>query len=204
MSKGRPKGSKNTVLHKWSEEEKQYLKDIVVGKSYKEILKLMNNRFEYTFTQKQIQSAIKRFGLNTGRTGQFEKGFKPWNIGIKGLTKPNSGQFKKGLEPINSRPIGSERLNADGYVYVKVGEPSKWKLKHRLTYEKHYGELSKNDVILFADQDRQNFNIDNLVKVSKAQVLKLNQHNLISEDADLTRVGVNVASLMLKVGEAKR
>ena len=41
------KGYKFNEIHKWTEEEKQYLKEICLGKSYKEIMDLMSNRFDY-------------------------------------------------------------------------------------------------------------------------------------------------------------
>ena len=33
--------------------------------------------------------------------------------------------FKKGHIPANYRPVGSERVNADGYIEVKVADPNK-------------------------------------------------------------------------------
>ena len=71
---GIPKGYKFNKVHRWSEEEKRYLKEICFGKSHKEIATLMSNRFKKDFKPSQIMSAIHRYGLSTGRTGQFEKG----------------------------------------------------------------------------------------------------------------------------------
>ena len=77
---GRLIGSKDSYpQHRWSKEEIAYIKEITPGRSYKEILELMNNKFEYEFRMKQIQGAIKRYKLKTGRTGHFRKGFTPWN-----------------------------------------------------------------------------------------------------------------------------
>ena len=36
---GRPKGSKSKRIHKWSDEEKEYLASIVKGRTYAEITK---------------------------------------------------------------------------------------------------------------------------------------------------------------------
>lgn len=89
--------------HKWSEEEKKYLGEITPGKHRKEILDLMNEKFEYNFNLAQIKSAIKRFGYNTGFNGQFKKGHKTWNKGTKGLTGINKTSFKKGHKPWNKK-----------------------------------------------------------------------------------------------------
>lgn len=45
--------------------------------------------------------------------------------------------------------------------------------------------------------------INNLIMVSKSQLLKLNQHKLIKDDADLTRTGVIIADLITKISKRK-
>lgn len=58
---GRPKNRKNTKpQHMWSKEEIEYLTQITPGRYRKEILKLMNEKFEYQFSLTQIAAAIKR------------------------------------------------------------------------------------------------------------------------------------------------
>ena len=65
------------MTHKWSKEEKAYLRKIVRGRHYKEIVELMNKKFEYQFNTDQIKNAINRYKLNTGFTGHFRKGNVP-------------------------------------------------------------------------------------------------------------------------------
>lgn len=202
---GRPLGSKNKTDHKWSDEEKEYLKDIVTGKGYKEIQNLMNEKFEYQFSLGQVKGAINRYKLNTGLTGNFPKGNIPWNKGTKGLQiGGKETQFKKGNVPINFRPVESERINVEGYTEVKVNNPNRWRLKHRVLYEEYHDvKLTANDCIIFGDGDRSNLSIDNLILLTKAELLKLNQLKLIKDDADLTKAGVNVAKIILKLGKIK-
>ena len=40
--------------HRWSDEEKLYLKEIVLDRSYKEIASLMKDKFNYNFEVMQI------------------------------------------------------------------------------------------------------------------------------------------------------
>ena len=88
---GRPKGSKNKrSQHKWSEEEKEYLKNIVKGHTYKEITVLMNEKFEYQFTEGQIKGALNRYKLQTGLNGNFKKGS---DIYVSELFCPLFGTF---------------------------------------------------------------------------------------------------------------
>jgi hypothetical protein len=203
--KGRPQGSENKIIHIWTNEEKEYLKEITSGHHYKEIQKLINEKFNLNLTMNQIKGAISRYKLNTGFTGQFNKGHIPINKGVKGIVYEGCKKtwFKKGNEPINHRPIGSERINVDGYIEIKVAEPNKWRLKHRVVWEEKNGPVPKDHNVIFGDGDRDNLDINNLILVSKQQMLILNKNNLIQKDADLTRTGVIIADIYSKIGERK-
>ena len=195
----RPKGSKGKrKQHKWTNEEKEYLESIVKNNSYKEITKKMNDRFNCDFSEGQITGFMARNKLVTGRGGHFKKGSIPWNKGLKGYMGANKASFKKGTIPPNQVPIGTESITKGGYIKVKVGEPNKWKLKQRYIYEQHYGEIPNNYNVIFADGNKMNFGIDNLIAVSKAEMLILNNNNLRFEDKELTKVGVNIAKVIDK------
>ena len=196
---GRPKGSKDKKpQHKWTDEEKEYLASIVKGSAYKEITEKMNDKFEYDFSEEQIKGMMYRNKLTTGTGGYFKKGSTPWNKGLKGYMGANKTSFKKGTIPPNQVPIGTESITKGGYIKVKVGEPNKWKLKQRYIYEQHYGEIPKDYNVIFADRNIQNFDINNLVLVSKAEMLILNKNKLIFEDKELTKVGINIAKVIDK------
>ena len=196
---GRTKGVKNKKpQHRWTDEEKEYLASIVKGKTYKELLILMNDKFEYEFSSQQIESALRRYNLKTGNTGQFKKYQEPWNKGLKGYMGANKTSFKKGTIPPNYKPVGTERFAKDGYIEVKVKDPNVWELKHRYIYKKHHGEIPNGYNVIFADKNISNFDIDNLILVSKAEMLILNKNKLIFEDKDFTKVGVNIAKLINK------
>ena len=199
---GRTKGVKNRKpQHKWSQEEKQYLASIVKGKTYKELVTLMNEKFDYEFSSQQIEGALRRYNLKTGNTGQFKKYKEPWNKGLKGYIGANKTSFKKGTIPPNYKSVGSERVTRDGYTEVKIKDPNKWELKHRHIYKKHYGEIPSGYNVIFADKNISNFDIDNLILVSKAEMLMLNREKLIFEDKELTKTGVNITKLISKAKE---
>lgn len=198
----RPKGSKDKKKqHKWTDEEKQYLASIVKGSSYKEITKLVNEKFNHQLSEEQIKGVMFRNNLTTGTGGHFRKGSVPWNKGLKGYMGANKTSFKKGGIPPTYKPVGSERIIKDGYIEVKVKDPNKWELKHRLIYRKHHGEIPKGHNVIFADRNKRNFDIDNLILVSRAQMLVLNKNELIYNDKELTKTGINIANVMLKLSE---
>jgi len=202
---GRPLGSLNQTLHVWTTKEKQYLKKIAPGTNYTTIHSLMNKKFDYEFTTNQIKSALSRYKIATGLTGQFNKGHEPFNKGMKGICAKGSekGWFTKGIIPPNHREVGSIRVTVDNYIEVKVAEPNKWRLKQQLVWERYNGKIKKGYAVIFGDGDRQNTNIDNLILVTRQQLLILNRNKLIQNDVDLTRTGVIIADLYQKIRDVK-
>ena len=197
----RTSGVKSSTFHIWSSEEKDYLREITPGRHYKEIVELMNAKFEYEFNIGQIKGAIARYKLNTGFTGYFPKGNIPFNKGTKGIMKANKTSYKKGNIPQSYKPVGTERITEDGYTEIKVKDPNVWKLKHRLIYEEHYGEIPKGYVVMFSDRDKSNFDINNLILISRNQLRTLNQNDLIKDDPELTKSGIILADLLIKINE---
>lgn len=104
---------------------------------------------------------------------QFKKGFVPANKGKKMppevYAKCAGTMFKKGQNPINHREVGSERIDRDGYIMIKVAEPNKWKLKHRLVWEQANGPIPKGYNIQFRDGNKLNLDIDNLYMISRKE-----------------------------------
>lgn len=95
-------------------------------------------------------------------------------------------------------PIGTERIKPDGMVQVKVAK-DKWQYKQRLIYEKYHNvKLTSNDYIIFLDQDRTNFDINNLQKITRHESSILANQKLFSKNPNVTKVGLNVAKLIIK------
>ena len=122
-------------------------------------------------------------------SGRFEKGFTPWNKGLKGVNGESKSRFKKGHTGFRTREIGEERIDTEGYLYVKVSDTGiksqRWKLKHRLIYAQHYGEITSETIIRFYDNDKQNMNIENLYAVTKAENAVLNRLKFANEPIEL-------------------
>lgn len=149
----------------------------------KELAEKVNTQFGTTFTVDQIRGLCKRKKWNTGRTGCFEKGSKPWNTGTKGVCKPNSGNFKKGQITWNKKPIGYERIdNKDGYVHIKIAEPNVFALKHRYVWEQHHGPVPDNHVVAFKNQDKTDCRLENLILMKRGEMAVFNRwYGYISE-----------------------
>ena len=205
------KGVFKVTPHIWSEEEKKYLKEITPGKHYKEIQELMKNKFNLEFTMNQIKGAICRYKLNTGFTGRFQKGDIPFNKGksqkdymsAESIEKTKKTRFKKGQSPINCRPVGSERITNDGYIEIKIAEPNVWKLKHLVVWEKENGPIPKGHALVFADGDKTNISLDNILLVTRHQLLVMNRNKLIKNNSEATKTGVLIAEVLIKANERR-
>lgn len=193
------------MKHFYTAEQKIFLAENIKGRTRKELCEMFNAYFRLDLSLNQITAYIKNNGLRSGLDARFVEGSKPWNKGKKGIyTGGSQTQFKKGQRPHNYKPVGSERVNSDGYVDVKVADPNKWRAKHQLLWEKENGPIPKGYVIIFGDGNRRNFQQDNLILVSKSQLAILNKNQLIKDNADLTRVGIVIADLYKKIGERKK
>lgn len=190
----------------YPEKVREFIKKHYVGVGHQGMADLLNKTFGTSYTKGQMKSYYNRFKLNSGLTGYFPEGHVPMNKGKKGISYPGmeATQFKVGQMPVNFRPVGSERISVDGYVEIKVADPRKWRLKHQVIWEKVNGPIPKEHVVIFGDGNRLNLDPDNLILVSKAQLVRLNQKHLIQNDIDLTKTGIIIADISIKVGERKR
>ncbi|SHI03030.1 HNH endonuclease signature motif containing protein [Virgibacillus chiguensis] len=140
----------------------------------------------------------------------MKKGNVPANKGTKGLYNVggNKTSFKKGQKAHNYKPVGSERIDRDGYVLIKVSDDGpwqkRWRHKHKLLWEKANGPVPPGHKLLFADQNKQNIKLDNLILVTEKQMATLNKKGLIKNDADLTKTGILLADIYQKVSERKK
>ncbi len=196
------------VWHKYTEEEKRFFVDFVPGHSHKEIQQEFIRKFGWEISIKQVSSSIKRYNLNTGRTGRFEKGQTSHNKGKKMTPelyeKCKGTMFKKGNIPHNHRPEGSERISKDGYVEIKVAEPNKWMLKHRLVWQQANGEIPEGHIVIFRDNNKHNISLENLMLISRSENLIINGHNLSGTINETKDLAVNFAKLVTTTNHRKR
>ena len=191
--------------HKWSKEEITYLGEITPGRGSKEIQQMMTEKFNYPYTITQVRAKIKSCKFKMGIDSKFQKGHTPKNKGTKGVSKPNQTSFQKGHEPHNKKLVGSERKNTNGYVEIKVEEPNKWRLKQRVLYEQYHNTILKPDqLILFLNGDKTDFSKENLQLVTKKQIFMMCKEGLLTDDTEITRTGLNIANILLKLKELQK
>lgn len=173
----------------WTEEEKRIVAEMYPDHFAFEIAEVLGNGR----TANQVQNCAARMGVKSSyekivRTGRmssqhpnvvasrFKKGRVPENKGKKMppevYAKVSRTMFKKGNRTHNYKPVGSERVNVGGYVEVKVADPNKWRMKHRVIWEEAHGPIPRGHNVQFRDGNSQNLSLDNLYLISRADQLR--------------------------------
>lgn len=169
----------------FTEEQINFIKENYTGRSVEEMTDIFNARYGIARTRQQMKTFVSNRSITSGLTGRFPQGHKPWNGGTKGqgLTSANKGSFKKGNNPPNRKPVGSERVDANGFIYIKVAErdpytgfTTRYKLKHVHVWEQAHGPVPKGMVVAFINSDQTCCEDENLMLISRAELLNLNQH----------------------------
>lgn len=171
------------IRREWTEDEVEILKRMypdhfaseigeVLGRPQSSIYnKARQLRLECSPEKIRRSGKLSSSNPNSMRT-RFKKGHVPAN---KGKSMPEevyekcSGtMFRKGQVPHNHKEVGSERVNIYGYIEVKVAEPNRWKLKHRIVWERTNGEIPKGYNVQFRNRDKLDCRIENLYLISRA------------------------------------
>jgi hypothetical protein len=123
-----------------------------------------------------------------GAGSRFRKGNASWN---KGRTWHAGGrsvetQFKAGHVPHTHRPVGSYRINPEGYLQQKIsdepGSPHlRWRSVHRLVWEAEHGPMPEGHVVVFRGPITtvlEEITLDRVELISRQQLMERNTvHN---------------------------
>jgi len=121
-------------------------------------------------------------GTTKGKPTWFAKGHVPHNKG-KAMApevkaKCAATMFKPGNRPTTWMPVGSTRINADGYLEMKVADtgypPHDWKGVHRLRWEEAHGPIPAGMIVVFRNGNKADLDLANLELVTRAQLMSRN------------------------------
>ena len=190
----------------YPKEVQEFIAREVSGRSTEELTTLVNEQFGTNYKKAQLRAYKKNHQLVSGLDCQFRPGHVPKNKGMKGVCAPGCEKtwFKKGSTPVNHKPVGSERIDVDGYILVKVEEPNRWRLKHRIVWEEHYGKIPDGQNVIFLDGNKLNTDIENLALVTNREHLQMNRERLRSEEPECTKSGILVARLSVATYRRKK
>ena len=166
----------------WTEQENDVLREMYSECFAGEIGALLGRSKSSVYAQaqklglKSSEEKIRRSGLvNKDHPNkvahQFRKGHVPPNKGKKVspelYAKMQPTMFKKGRPSLNHREVGSERVNVDGYIEVKVAEPNKWRLKNRVVWEQANGPIPPGHNVQFRNGNKLDCRLENLYLIDR-------------------------------------
>jgi len=191
----------------WTIQDKKLITELYPDSSASHIAQILNRSIKSIYTAARemglkksdaFNNSVKSGRINVLSTAaalkRFQPGIPPYNKGLKledylsieTIIKIRGTQFKKGNAPANLRPIGSIRIDRDGYsqIKVKAGRMG-WMLLHRYTWEQENGPIPENMNIMFADGNRSNCKLENLLLRTKAECME--QNTICRYPAELRR-----------------
>lgn len=168
-----------------TKEQKEYMLSILADYSSKEIVKIMKEKYNVELVEYKIKHYRQRYGIKSNLKGGFKKG------------------ETKGNKNFKYHPIGYEYIDSEGFIHIKIAE-NKWEEKQRYVYKQYYGEIPKGYNVIFLDHNRLNCNIENLKLVKNKDLLVAKNMGLISNNKELTELGILIAQLINKKCELKR
>lgn len=172
---------------KWTTEEDDKIRELYPTRYAKDIVGILDRSVSAIYGRAQLlgvssdHEKIVRSGRESSMTEgvrrtQFKKGHVPPNKGKKvdaaTYEKMSRTFFKKGQRPQNHKDVGSERVTKDGYIEIKVAEPNKWRLKHRVVWEQAYGKIPPRHNIQFRNGNSKDIRLENLYMISQAEQMR--------------------------------
>lgn len=168
---------------KWTEKEIEILRQMYPDHFAQEVAEVLH-RAKAAIYCKAKELGIKSTKEKIRRAGglsqynpnvissQYKKGNIPINKGKKispeVYAKIKNTMFKKGGHTPNKKPVGTERVNRDGYIEIKVADPNIWKLKHRILWEEANGKIPESHNVQFKNHNPSDCRLENLYLISKA------------------------------------
>lgn len=174
----------------WTDQEIKFLTDNYSDMKTADIAEIMNRpiggvngkayylRLKKSFKHMKALLEIEAKKLaEAGKQYQFKKGQVSHNFGQKMSTelydKIKRTMFKSGNKPGNIKKVGAERIDHEGYTYVKLADAD-WVLKHRHIWKQVNGPVLANHIVIFKDNNINNFDINNLQMISKKENMSRN------------------------------
>lgn len=133
-------------------------------------------------------------GFLKNNSTTFKKGHISWNKGLKGIHLSPDTEFKKGQFTGENHPSwkGGEQNIKNDCVYLYDGVNKRIRRPKKI-YEDKHGVIPKGWVLYHLDQDKHNDNIDNLIAMPRAILVKINAN----------RININYHELTLAIEEFK-
>lgn len=165
---------------KYTPEMTAWIRENSKGVEWDDLTPLFNEMFGCDKTARQLRSHAHDNGIHNGV-------YHTNHCGSHNVVRP-------------ARPVGSKRLDKDGYVVVKVAEPCKWRREQLVVWEQYHEPIDVHkELLIHLDGNRQNNAIENLYKIDRRLIGMINQAGLSRQIAPETIKSIETVA-KLKVG----
>jgi hypothetical protein len=192
----------------FTKEQRDILTAYIPGHHMNEIQQFIQEQFRVTYSLKQVGAYCQNHKVRTGFSGQFgkERSPVPYSPFKPGKHISPATEFKKGQASIKTLPIGTRRDKKDGVTWVKVSNVGshRWRMEKTLVWEKANGPIPDGAVIKLIDGNPKNIAPDNLMLMTKAEVLRYNRRGFNTTNQTINRAALNLAKLDVRAINAKK
>jgi len=131
--------------------------------------------------RRSLSEAAKTAGARGRAKGRFARRNVPWNKGLTGTHFSPETEFYKGQKPHISYLVGTTRVRIrrrngklhSARAYVKISQPSRWRLRCHVNWEAEHGPIPRGMLIRHRSADGMDDRPSNLVLVSRVEHLMM-------------------------------
>ena len=208
------------TLKRFTQDEKDFIKEYAPGHSRAEITEALNKRFDANRSITSVDNYIQRNKIRTG----YIKGHEYTSEELDFLRNYVPGRFLSDITVAFNRrfdlnvnetslaacltrnniksgvAIGTERKQ-NNYIYIKTEDG--WHSKQQVLYEEVYGKVQEHSMVIFLDGNSDNFDIDNLMAIDKRINVIMNIYKLPRNSKEQTIASIQTAALIAGIIDAK-
>jgi len=177
--------SKTKKDHRFTDEEKIFLRENIKQYTYPELAKVFNQNFGTNLTHGNISDVcIRRLKIHRDKPHRFQTGKKDFT----------------------AHPIGTEVFDGE-YVWIKVSDhyhegtaqckqnDENWEKKHVLVWEQAHGKIPDGHIVLFLDKNRRNCKVENLYCTTRKINFMMAKNKWYSNNPELTLTAIKWCEL---------
>ena len=176
----------------FSEEEADFIRANINGRRNAEMMELLKQEFGKEVSRKQFQNWRTNHGVKS------EIKLPGWKKGLKAGV-----DFKIKKQQKNFLPIGTERISVRGIAEVKTG-PLVWEQKHRIIWEEVNGPVPDKCCIIFANDDKTDFAIENLICITRKELAVLNKQKFDYYDKETKETALLLTKIAIKRSDRRK
>lgn len=178
---------------RYTVEQLEWIKERINDFSnYAEMAKSFNEKFKDNRTDQGIMStATRKLKLNkTFNSGQWSMTLKKDEVPLGTIRHSSNG-----VTYIKVKLVGANRPKFSGY------KKPYWLPLQMKIYQDKYGEIQDNEMVIFLDCNRNNFDIDNLYCIDRRVSAILAKNKWYSSNPKITKTGIMYAKLILSLNK---